>query len=74
MVRALLEAANRRDIKGLESVYDPQLAYHGTGDMVETDRSGFLQFAAAMFNAFPDVNVTVDDVFSNGDKVVYRIP
>ena len=69
----MLTAANNRDLKGLENAYAPNLAYHGTGDLAETDRSGFLQFAEAMFAAFPDVSVTIDDVFSSGDKVVYRI-
>lgn len=73
VVRALLKAVSRKDLKGMEDVYDPNLSYHGTGDMAEAGRSGFLQFAEAMLAAFPDISVTADDVFSSGDKVVYRL-
>ncbi len=72
-LRTLVEACNNKDIKGFEDVYDPNVAYHGTGELAEADRGAFVQFIGAMFEAFPDLNITLDDVFSSGDKVAYRM-
>ena len=72
-LRKLVEACNNRDIKGFEDVYDPDFAYHGTGELAEAGRSAYVQFIGAMFEAFPDLNLTLEDVFSSGEKVAYRL-
>ena len=72
-LRTLVKACNNKDIKGFEDVYDPNVAYHGTGELAAAGRSAFVQFIGAIFEAFPDVSVTLDDVFSSGDKVAYRL-
>ena len=72
-LRTLVDMINNKDIKGFEDVYDPGVAYHGTGELAEADRGAFVQFIGAMFEAFPDLNITLDDVFSSGDKVAYRM-
>ena len=73
VIRRLHEALNNKDIKGFEDAYDPNVTYHGTGDLAEADRGAFVQFIGAMLEAFPDANATMDDLFSSGDKVAYRI-
>ena len=72
-LRMLAEAVNNKDIKRFEDVYDPNVAYHGTGELAEAGRSAFVQFMGAIFEALPDVNMTLDDVFSSGEKVAYRL-
>ena len=72
-LRTLVEACNNKDIKRFGDVYDPNVAYHGTGELAEAGRSAFVQFIGAIFEAFPDVKLTLDDVFSSGDKVAYRL-
>jgi len=71
--RTLVEALNKKDIEGIEDIYDPNVVYHGTGELAEADRGAFVQFIGAMLEAFPDTNVTVDNLFSSGDKVTYRM-
>ena len=73
VLRKLVEAVGNKDIKGFEDVYDPNVAYHGTGELAEADRGAFVQFIGAMFEAFPDAKMTMDDLFSSGDKVAYRL-
>ena len=72
-LRTLVEACNNKDIKRFGDVYDPNVAYHGTGELAEAGRSAFVQFIGAIFEAFPDVKLTLDDVFSSGNKVAYRL-
>lgn len=39
---------------------------------VPRDREGVKQLAAMLRRAFPDLNVTIDDIVAEGDKVVLR--
>lgn len=73
VLRALVAAANKKDIKTFEELYDSNVAYHGTGELAEAGRSAFVDFMGAFLAAFPDASFTLDDVFSSGDKVAYRV-
>jgi steroid delta-isomerase-like uncharacterized protein len=73
VLRKLADQFNKKDIKGFESVYSPNLVYHGTGELANASRQDFVQFMSAVFVAFPESEVTVDDLMPEGDKVSYRI-
>ena len=37
------------------------------------DWNGHKQFLASMFNAFPDLHFTIEDILAEGDKVAFRL-
>lgn len=73
VLRALVDSANKKDIKAFEALYDPNVAYHGTGELADAGRSAFVELMGAFFQAFPDASFTASDVFSSGDKVAYSV-
>jgi steroid delta-isomerase-like uncharacterized protein len=63
------EAANMPDI--IDEVYSADLVWHEP----DQDIRGYeqaKQFVSTFFEAFPDLNATVEDVIAEGDKVVTR--
>jgi predicted ester cyclase len=69
LARRSWDAANNPDI--LDEMYTPDLVWH------EPDRDirgleEAKQFVSTYQTAFPDLNVTVEDVIAEGDKVVTR--
>ncbi|MBI4336853.1 MAG: ester cyclase [Chloroflexi bacterium] len=73
VLRKLADTFNKKDIKGFESVYSPNLVYHGTGELARATRRDFVEFVSAMMAAFPDAKVTPDDLTVEGDRVTYRM-
>ena len=45
---------------------------HGTGVFPDTDRAGYKQRLTALWTAFPDAHLVVEDLIAEGDKVVVR--
>jgi len=72
LFRKLVEGVNAQNLGALDEVYAPNLAYHGTGQMAQADREGFKQFIGAIFQAFPDVKMTIDQLLADGENVIYR--
>ncbi len=71
LARRSWELANQHNPDLIEEFYAPDLVWH------EPDREirGYeeaKQLASQYFQAFPDINITVDDVIAEGDKVVTR--
>lgn len=54
-----------------ETLYGDDWVGHFPG-MAPLDAEGHRQYSAAMMRAFPDLDRTVDDVFSDGDRVAAR--
>jgi predicted ester cyclase len=54
-----------------DEYFGPGYVFHGSqGDL---NRDGFVDnFVSAMFAAFPDTNMTIDDTVAEGDRVVSR--
>ena len=64
IIRELFDAWNTHDVDRATALIDESCNVGG--------REGFRRELAAMFVAFPDVQVTVEDMLSDGDKVATR--
>jgi steroid delta-isomerase-like uncharacterized protein len=65
------EIVSQRNPELIEEFYPPEFVWH------EPDRDirGYeqaKQFVSTFFEAFPDINISVEDVIAEGDKVVSR--
>jgi steroid delta-isomerase-like uncharacterized protein len=66
--RPTLEAANRE----VDEHFAPEFVINRAPRGIPADRAGTKQWNAAILNAFPDYQVTVEDQFAADDKVVTR--
>jgi steroid delta-isomerase-like uncharacterized protein len=62
----------RGDEAVLEELLDPGFVDHDPLPGQSPDREGHKQILAAFRSAFPDLNVTTEDMVAEGDKVVTR--
>jgi steroid delta-isomerase-like uncharacterized protein len=62
----------RGDEAALEELLAPDFVDHDALPGQSPDREGHRQILAAFRSAFPDLNVTTEDIVSEGDKVVTR--
>ena len=63
---------DRGDEAALEELLDPNFVDHDALPGQSPDREGHRQILAAFHSAFPDLNVTTEDIVAEGDKVVSR--
>jgi len=63
---------DRGDEAALEELLDPNFVDHDALPGQSPDREGHKQILAAFHSAFPDLNVTTEDIVAEGDKVVSR--
>lgn len=71
ILRHMIEdGANKHDLSVINQLY-PNCVYHSaiTG---EIKGEALRKFVASFFTAFPDMHMTIEDQFSEGDKVVTR--
>src|SRR5687767_13322161 len=69
--RRTWELANQRNPDLIEEFYPPDFVWHEP----DRDLRGYeqaKQYVGTYFQAFPDLNVTVEDLIAEGDKVVSR--
>jgi steroid delta-isomerase-like uncharacterized protein len=69
--RAWEEIFNQRNLDALDEFYAADAVWH----QPDQDLQGLeevKQWLARPFEAFPDLNVTIEDVIAEGDKVVIR--
>jgi predicted ester cyclase len=52
--------------------YDDSLTIHGFPPNLPTNKEGFRQFIYLLWNAFPDIRITFEDIIVEGNKVVCR--
>ena len=65
------KTVNQRNLDAIEEIYAPDLVWHEP----DQDIRGYeqaRQFASTFFDAFPDINITVEDTIAEGDQVVTR--
>ena len=62
----------RGDEDALEELLAPDFVDHDPLPGQSPDREGHRQILAAFRSAFPDLNVTTEDIIAEGDKVVAR--
>jgi len=71
LARRTWEIVNQRNPDLIEESYSPDLVWHEP----DQDIRGYeqaKQFVSSFFDAFPDLNATVDDAMAEGDKVATR--
>ncbi|MFQ5691175.1 MAG: ester cyclase [Gemmatimonadota bacterium] len=72
LVRQVLELINDRNLDAAFEFYAPDYIYHGPGGQELRGRDGIRGLWEVFLAAFPDLHSTVDDVISEGDKLVLR--
>jgi steroid delta-isomerase-like uncharacterized protein len=66
------EVWGRGDQATLEELLDPDFVDHDALPGQAPGREGHKQILAAFHSAFPDLNVTTEDIVTEGEKVVSR--
>jgi steroid delta-isomerase-like uncharacterized protein len=70
LVRRFIEELDREHTPS-EELVDENFVSHIPG-LPLLDRSGYREFVASLYAAFPDFKHEIEDVISEGDKVVIR--
>ncbi len=71
LARQSWEIVNQRNPDLIEECYPPDFVWHEP----DQDIRGYeqaKQFVSTFLQAFPDINISVEDVIAEGDKVVSR--
>jgi steroid delta-isomerase-like uncharacterized protein len=70
--RSWEEIVNQQNLDAIDELYAPDFVWHEPeGDIRGSEQAK--QFVTTYLSAFPDLNVTVEDVIAEGDKVVSRV-
>ena len=71
VARRTWELANQRNPDLIEEFYPPDFVWHEPdGDIQGYEQAR--QFVSTFFKGFPDINIRVEDVIAEGEKVVSR--
>jgi steroid delta-isomerase-like uncharacterized protein len=74
ILRRWIEAYNERDLEAEAAVLAPDYVAHvpAAPDSLE-GLEAWRQFSGSFAEAFPDIRLTVEDIFSEGDMVAARV-
>jgi steroid delta-isomerase-like uncharacterized protein len=72
IVRRFFEAFTRNDVAAFEEVTSQDVVYHTAPPGLSAGIQGYRELMAMYHGAFPDLQLTIDDVIAEGDKVVTR--
>jgi steroid delta-isomerase-like uncharacterized protein len=67
--RLIEEAFNKGNLSVVDALLATDWVYHGIEGMELKGRDGFKQFVSMYRTAFPDLQITIDDMIAEGDKV-----
>ena len=70
IIRRYTEACNNKDLVTLKELVAPEF-FHSTLQLRGWEE--YKQFETAIWNAFPDIHETNDEIIAEGDKVWYRM-
>jgi steroid delta-isomerase-like uncharacterized protein len=71
LARQTWEIVNQHNPDLIEEFYPPDFVWHEPdGDIQGYEQAK--QFVSTFFKGFPDINITVEDVIAEGEKVVSR--
>lgn len=70
--RLVEDIVNRGNLKLADTLVGPGYVYHGPGGLELRGPEGYTQLVAMYRAAFPDLNMTIDELFADGDKVALR--
>ncbi len=71
--RYLDEAWNKGNVNILDEVASPNYARYVAGQDKPLDREGQKQRITGFRKAMPDLHLSIDDLFGEGDRVVFRV-
>jgi steroid delta-isomerase-like uncharacterized protein len=71
--RYLEETWNQKNLGILDQLTAPDYARYVSGQASPLNREGQKQRIASFHQALPDVHLTLEDLISEGDRVVFRI-
>jgi steroid delta-isomerase-like uncharacterized protein len=63
---------NAKDRSGWFDIHDPSVIANGLGPE-SLDLEGLKGFYAVLWDAFPDLRITVEDMVGEGDRVAWRL-
>ena len=72
-MRRLYELINAADVDGFSEVMADDFVEHEETPGLEPTREGVQEFFRTYLAAFPDLRFTVEDMISDGNKVVSRV-
>ena len=67
------EVFNGRKLSLIDELFTNDWVYHGVGGLKVYGPEGLKQFLTAYHNAFPDIQVKVENLIAEGDKVVSHV-
>jgi steroid delta-isomerase-like uncharacterized protein len=70
--RFVEEVQNQKNLDAFDELNAPEFVNLSAPPGVPSDREGGKMFLAGFLNAFPDSQVTVDDMIAEGDRVVTK--
>ena len=70
--RFVEEVINQGNLDVIDELIDPGAVDHAAPPGFPTGREGAKHFATMTRSAFPDLHITIEDMISEGDKVVMR--
>jgi steroid delta-isomerase-like uncharacterized protein len=70
--RLINDIVNRGNLDLADQLVGASYVYHGPGGLEMTGPQGYRQVIAMYRSAFPDLNMTIDDLLADGDKVAIR--
>ena len=71
--RAWEEIFNQKDLAVVNELFSSDYIYHGPQGHEIRGAESLKQFISHYLEAFPDLNIKVEDLIAEGDKVVSRI-
>jgi len=71
--RCIEEVHNKRNVVAMDEFFAPNVIPHALPPTTTRGREGYKQMLSALFAAFPDFSITVEDMIAEGDKVVCRV-
>src|SRR5688572_29166322 len=72
MIRQYFELHNQKYLQKIGKLVTANHRFYFSG-MPPMDWNGHKQFLTLMFNAFPDLHFTIEDILAEGDKVAFRL-
>ena len=72
LVRRLIDAVNRQDYTALHDLVDPDYVYRRPGEELR-GVAGLQGLLTAYHQAFPDLELVIDDMFGAGDRVMHGL-
>lgn len=72
LIAAADEFNRQEDRSGWLDAHDPSVVAHGLGPG-SLDLAGLKRFYNGLWSAFPDLQISVDDLVGEGDRVAWRL-